>query len=106
MLPQGPNGGLSVSKGVGEDSYAYAQRLLWYRDSNVLAGSQPAAFPALYGEHEAIFDLRDLRVLRGTLPRRATALVLEWATDHRDELMEDWNLCSQLKSPKPIDPLT
>jgi hypothetical protein len=31
---------------------------------------------------------------------------LEWATDYRDELMEDWNLCSQLKSPKPIDPLT
>ena len=59
-----------------------------------------------YGEHEAVFDLRDLRVLRGTLPRRALVLVLEWATDHRDELMEDWNLCSQLKSPKPIDPLT
>ncbi len=49
--------------------------------------------------------MRVMRVLRGTLPRRAMALVLEWATDHRDELMEDWNLCSQLKAPKPIDPL-
>ena len=63
-------------------------------------------FHALYGEHEAVFDLRDLRVLRGALPRRARLLVLEWATDHRDELLEDWNLCSQLTSPKPIDPLT
>lgn len=62
-------------------------------------------FMRSYGEHEAVFDVRDLRVLRGTLPRRAMVLVLEWATDHRDELMEDWNLCSQLKSPKPIDPL-
>lgn len=57
------------------------------------------------GEHEAIFDLRDLNVLRGALPRHAMALVREWAAEHRDELLEDWNLCSQLKSPKPIEPL-
>jgi hypothetical protein len=82
------------------------QCLLWYRDSNVLARPQSPHFHALYGEYEAVFDVRDLRVLRGALPRRAMALVLEWATDHRDELMEDWNLCSQLKAPKPIDPLT
>ena len=79
---------------------------LWYRDSNVWRDHNPPHFHALYGEHEAILDLRDLRVLCGRLPRRAMVLVLEWATDHRDELMEDWNLCSQLKSPKPIDPLT
>ena len=36
---------------------------------------------------------------------RAMALVLEWAADHRDELMEDWNLCTQLKHPKPIESL-
>jgi len=32
-------------------------------------------------------------------------LVLEWAAEHRDELMEDWNLCSRMQSPKPIEPL-
>ena len=62
-------------------------------------------FHALYGEDEVLVDLRDLRVMRGSLPRRAMALVLEWAAEHRDELMEDWNLCSQLKTPKPIEPL-
>jgi len=62
-------------------------------------------FHALYAEYEALIDLRDLRVMRGSLPRRAMALVLEWATEHRDELMEDWNLCSQLQTPKPIAPL-
>jgi len=51
-------------------------------------------FHALYEEHEAIFDLRDLRVLRGMLPRRTMGSVLEWASEHRDELMEDWKLCS------------
>ncbi|GJL63260.1 MAG: hypothetical protein NPIRA04_19140 [Nitrospirales bacterium] len=33
------------------------------------------------------------------------ASALEWATDHREELMEDWNLCNQLKHTNPIDPL-
>jgi len=65
----------------------------------------PPHFHALYGEHEVLIDVRELRVLRGSLPRRAMALVLEWAAEHRDELMEDWNLCSQLKHPKPIPPL-
>lgn len=66
----------------------------------------PPHFHALYAEHEALIDLRDLRVLRGSLPRRAMALVLEWAADHRDELLEDWNLCSRLHPPKPIQPLS
>ena len=52
--------------------YGIVIQMFW-RDHN------PPHFHALYGEHEAIFDLRDLRVLRGTLPRRAMVLVLEWA---------------------------
>ena len=65
----------------------------------------PPHFHALYGEHEALIDLRELRVMRGSLPRRAMALVLEWAAEHRDELMEDWNLCSRMQTPKTIEPL-
>jgi len=72
---------------------------------DVLAGPWPAHFHALYGEDEVLIDLRDLSVMRGSLPRRAIALVLEWADEHRVELMEDWNLCSQLQPPKPIKPL-
>jgi hypothetical protein len=65
----------------------------------------PPHFHALYAEHEALVDIRDLRVLQGSLPRRAMALVLEWAAERRDELVEDWNLCSQLQPPKAIEPL-
>jgi hypothetical protein len=65
----------------------------------------PPHFHALYAEHEALFDLRDFRVMRGSLPHRAMALVLEWATEHREELMENWNLCSRMQTPKPIEPL-
>ena len=65
----------------------------------------PPHFHAIYAEHEAVIDIRELRVARGSLPRRALALVVEWAVEHRDELLEDWDLCSQLKPPKPILPL-
>jgi Domain of unknown function (DUF4160) len=65
----------------------------------------PPHFHALYAEHEALIDLRNFNVIRGSLPRRAMALVLEWATAHRDELMEDWNLCSRMQTPKAIEPL-
>lgn len=65
----------------------------------------PPHFHALYGEEEALIDLRDLRILKGSLPRRAMALVLEWASDHRDELLEDWNQCRELKHPNWIEPL-
>ena len=33
----------------------------------------PPHFHALYAEHEAVIDLRDFRVIRGSLPRRAMA---------------------------------
>ena len=65
----------------------------------------PPHFHALYGEYEALIDVRDLRVLRGSLPPRALVLVLEWAAEHLDELREDWNLCNQLQTPNPIEPL-
>ena len=79
--------------------------LLWNRDSDVLAGHAPPHFHALYAEYEALIDLRSLSVIRGSLPGRAMALVLEWANDHRDELLENWKLCRQMQTPKPIEPL-
>ena len=50
----------------------------------------PPHFLAEYGEHEAIYEIDTLDVTRGGLPRRAHALVLEWATLHRNELRADW----------------
>lgn len=65
----------------------------------------PLHFHALYAEREAIIDLRDLSVMRGSLPGRALGLVIEWATEHRKELMENWELCEQKQPPNPIEPL-
>jgi hypothetical protein len=65
----------------------------------------PPHFHALYAEHEVVIDLRDLSVLHGSLPRRATALLLEWASEHHDELKEDWQRCERMQAPKRIAPL-
>jgi hypothetical protein len=66
----------------------------------------PPHFHALYAEHEALIDIRTLEITEGSLPRRALALVLEWAAEHRVELTEDWNLCSRMQTPKKIAPLS
>jgi len=62
----------------------------------------PAHFHAEYGEFEALIEIETLDVYRGTLPRRALVLVLEWATMHRQELREDWQLTQSGERPRPI----
>ncbi|MDF1931795.1 DUF4160 domain-containing protein [Legionella pneumophila] len=39
----------------------------------------PPHFHALYAEYEVLIDIHTLEVVRGSMPRRALALVLEWA---------------------------
>jgi hypothetical protein len=53
----------------------------------------------------ASFSIDDLRLLEGRLPPRVTALVLEWAFAHRDELLADWRLAAAHKPLKAIPPL-
>ena len=65
----------------------------------------PPHFHALYGEYEIIVNIRTLEIIRGSMPRRALALVLEWASLHREELMEDWTLCEMKQVPVKIAPL-
>jgi hypothetical protein len=59
----------------------------------------------MYAEHEALIDIRTLEVIGGSLPKRALNLTIEWAIEHRLELMEDWDLCQAKQLPKKIQPL-
>jgi len=72
---------------------------MYWREHN------PPHFHAAYGDDEAIISIETLEVLRGSLPRRALAMVLEWAAEHRAELIENWRLCQAFTSPEPIAPL-
>ena len=66
---------------------------------------QPPHFHAVYGEHEVLIEVETLALLRGSLPRRAQALVIEWAVLHRDELRENWQLAQAGQAPHAIEPL-
>ena len=66
----------------------------------------PPHFHAEYGEHEAVYEIETIEVSRGKLPRRAHALVVEWTTLHRFELMGNWDRARQglpLRSIEPLD---
>lgn len=65
----------------------------------------PPHFHAYYGEFAAVLEIGSLRVREGALPRRAMAMVLEWAADHRDELLANWNLAEAHRPLNAIRPL-
>ena len=56
-------------------------------------------------EHEALIDIRTLAIIAGAPPKRAPALTIEWAVEHRTELMEDRESCHAKQLPKKIAPL-
>ena len=65
----------------------------------------PAHFHALYAGAEALYEIDSLRVYRGSLPRRAHNLVIEWADIHRAELENDWARARAGHDLEPIKPL-
>ena len=65
----------------------------------------PPHFHARYGEHKAVVRIGDFAVIHGSLPPRATGLVIEWAAMHEKELLEDWNRAKQKNPLLPIEPL-
>ena len=65
----------------------------------------PPHFHARYAGDRAAFAIADLRIIEGALPRRAVSLVLEWAFQHRDELMENWGRVERREDLVSIEPL-
>ena len=65
----------------------------------------PPHFHAKYGGERAAFSINELRLIEGSLHKRVVSLILEWAFEHRDELMEDWKLAERKEDLKKIDPL-
>ena len=72
---------------------------MYYRDH------APPHFHAIYGGDEAIFDLSEMMIRRGRLPKRAERLVAEWAGLHREELLQDWDRAQAGETLEPIEPL-
>ena len=65
----------------------------------------PPHFHAEYAEDEAVYEIETIQVLRGRLPRRAHALVVEWISFHRAELNENWDQARAGLPLQRIEPL-
>ena len=65
----------------------------------------PPHFHARYGGDKVAIEIESLRILEGQLPARALGLVIEWASQHQSELLENWGLAKNNEAPKKISPL-
>ena len=71
---------------------------MYYRDY------APPHFHAEYGEYEITVEIGS-GLVEGRFPRRALAAVLEWYTQHENELAQNWELARQEQPLNKIDPL-
>ncbi len=62
-------------------------------------------FHAIYNEFDCKYEIPNLFVLDGSLPKRANNMVVEWAKLHMDELLLNWDRAKQNKSLNKIEPL-
>ena len=58
-------------------------------------GHSPPHFHARYGDAKAEIEIQSLTILAGKLPPRVLGLVIEWASQHQEELLMDWELARQ-----------
>ena len=72
---------------------------MYYQEHN------PPHFHVRYNEYKAVISIHDLALLNGKLPPKVLGLVMEWASQHQQELLSDWKLAEQLQPLKPIQPL-
>ncbi len=72
---------------------------MYYRDH------APAHFHAVYNEFQSKISILTFEVIEGKLPPRIFGLVAEWASLHKEELLNDWELMKEGKKLNQIAPL-
>lgn len=65
----------------------------------------PPHFHAFYADKQALVDIKTLSIFAGELSPRATGLVIEWASIHKQELLDVWCQAQNKRSLTKIDPL-
>ena len=66
---------------------------------------EPAHFHARYGRDKAKILIDPPMLLSGSLPPRALGMVIEWATLHHDELLENFRAAMERQPMQRIEPL-
>ena len=72
---------------------------MFYDDHN------PPHFHARYAKDWVAIEVNSLRVLDGRFHSRALGLVVEWASQHQEELLRDWELAKDNQPLEKISPL-
>ena len=73
---------------------------MYYNDHN------PPHFHAEYQGNQAEYDINTLDIIAGGISKRAHALVLEWASLHKIELLSNWDKArvpSKIDNIEPLD---
>jgi hypothetical protein len=72
---------------------------MYFNDHN------PPHFHAKYGDDEALISIKDFSIIEGQIPSRALGMVIEWASLHQEELMDNWKKAIENESLDKIEPL-
>jgi len=65
----------------------------------------PPHFHARYAGMEALIEIETLSAMEGRLPPRVLGLVVEWASLHRGELLDNWRAARAQSPVCEISPL-
>ena len=65
----------------------------------------PPHFHAKYNEFKAEILIKELAIRQGKLPPRVLGLVIEWASEHQKELLDNWKRMEDGMSFLNIEPL-
>ena len=72
---------------------------MYFNDHN------PPHFHAVYNDYKASILIKTLGLMEGKLPSKVMSLVTEWAQDHQEELLENWNSIKETGQYRKIKPL-
>ncbi len=73
-------------------SYFFGIYIRMYHDDH-----NPPHFHVEYQGHQALMAIEGGELIAGTLPNKAVKLVREWAKEHQQELLTDWQSAIELR---------
>ncbi|MDA0902139.1 MAG: DUF4160 domain-containing protein [Proteobacteria bacterium] len=73
---------------------------MYFNDHN------PPHFHVKYDNYRASIDIKTLGIIDGNLPPKVLSLIIEWASMHKEELLNNWNSIIETGSFHKIEPLT
>jgi len=72
---------------------------MYFNDHN------PPHFHVEYGEYKAAIVINSLKIFEGDLPSRILGYVIEWASMHKQELINVWDMLQSVGKYFKIPPL-